>query len=135
MKQRCQLEGHISTIQNKRRLGWTLAQKTWEDEEGKIHRSSQGTRRIREGNPVGIFERSPKSRDGRSCGNGTYDLSQKYGSTRRHVSATVWGSGAHDGIRGTFSGLVRRGIDRGVGINRGVGIDRSAGRIGSVTAD
>src|SRR6266540_533114 len=46
---------------------------------------------------VGIFERSPKLRDGRSCGNGTYDLSRKYGSTRRHVSATVWGSGAHDG--------------------------------------
>src|SRR6266540_6309847 len=48
-------------------------------------------------NAVGIFERSPRSRDGRSCGNGTYDLSRKYGSTRRHVSATVWGSGAHDG--------------------------------------
>src|SRR6266498_411029 len=89
-------------FKNKRRLGWTLAQKTWEDEEGKIHRSSQGTRRIREGNPVGIFERSPKSRDGRSCGNGTYDLSRKYGSTRRHVSATVWGSGAHDGNRGAL---------------------------------
>src|SRR6266498_3992045 len=82
-------------FENKGRLGWTLAQETWEDEEGKICRSSQGTRRIREGNPVGIFERSPRSRDGRSCGNGTYDLSRKYGSTRRHVSATVWGSGAH----------------------------------------
>src|SRR6266498_3160396 len=51
---------------------------------------------------VGIFERNPKSRDGRSCGNGTYDLSRKYGSTRRHVSATVWGSGAHDGNRGAL---------------------------------
>src|SRR6266542_1047891 len=51
---------------------------------------------------VGIFERSPRSRDGRSCGNGTYDLSRKYGSTRRHVSATVWGSGAHDGNRGAL---------------------------------
>src|SRR6266498_5416782 len=51
---------------------------------------------------VGIFGRSPKSRDGRSCGNGTYDLSRKYRSIGRHVSATVWGSGAHDGIRGTL---------------------------------
>src|SRR6266542_3707542 len=69
-------------FKNKRRLGWTLAQKTWKDEEGKIRGSFQRTRRIREGNPVGIFERSPKSRDGRSCGNRTYDLSRKYGSTR-----------------------------------------------------
>src|SRR6266540_70474 len=53
-------------------------------------------------NSVGIFKRSPKSRDGRSCGNGTYDLSRKYGSTRRHMSATVWGSGAHDGNRGAL---------------------------------
>src|SRR6266542_6796801 len=52
---------------------------------------------------VGIFERSPKSRDRRSCGNGTYDLSRKYGSTGRHVSATVWGSEAHDGIKGALS--------------------------------
>src|SRR6266498_1451184 len=51
---------------------------------------------------VGIFERSPKSCDGRSCENGTYDLSRKYGSTGRHVSATVWGSEAHDGIRGAL---------------------------------
>src|SRR6266542_6384395 len=89
-------------FKDKRRLGWTLAQETWEDEKGKILGSSQGTRRIREGNPVGIFERNPKSRDGRSCENGTYDLSQKYGSTRRHVSATVWGSEAHDGNRGAL---------------------------------
>src|SRR6266498_1996986 len=102
-------------FENKRRLGWTLAQETWEDEEGKIRGSSQGTRRIREGNPVGIFERSPKSRDERSCGNGTYDLSRKYGSTRRHVSATVWGSGAHDGNRGALGRLARRGISRGTG--------------------
>src|SRR6266540_3439464 len=45
---------------------------------------------------VGIFERSPRSRDGRSCENRIYDLSQKYGNTRRHVSATAWGSRAHD---------------------------------------
>src|SRR6266542_4433234 len=51
---------------------------------------------------VGIFERSPRSRDGRSCGNRTYDLSRKYGSTKRHVSATAWGSGAHDGNRGAL---------------------------------
>src|SRR6266542_6848891 len=89
-------------FKDKGRLGWTLAEETWKDEEGKIRGSSQGTRRIREGNPVGIFKRSPKSRDGRSCGNGTYDLSRKYGSTRCHVSATVWGSGAHDGIRGAL---------------------------------
>src|SRR6266540_5958292 len=89
-------------FKNKRRLGWTLAQETWKDEEGKICGSSQGTRRIREGNPVGIFERSPKLRDGRSCENGTYDLSRKYGSTRRHVSATVWRSGAYDGNRGAL---------------------------------
>src|SRR6266498_572492 len=89
-------------FKNKGRLGWTLVQETWEDEEGKIRGSSQGTRRIREGNPVSIFERSLKSRDGRSCGNGTYDLSRKYESTRRHVSATVWGSGAHDGNRGAL---------------------------------
>src|SRR6266542_3840183 len=108
-------------FKDKGRLGWTLAQETWEDEEGKIRGSSQGTRRIREGNPVGIFERSPRSRDGRSCGNGTYDLSRKYGSTRHHVSATVWGSGAHDGTRGALSRLVRRGINRGVGIDRGTG--------------
>src|SRR6266498_4962241 len=109
-------------FKNKRRLGWTLAQKTWEDEEGKIRGSSQGTRRIKEGNPVGIFGRSPKSRDGRSCGDGTYDLSRKYGSTRRHVSATVWGSEAHDGNRSALGRLARAGISRGVGI-------------GSVTAD
>src|SRR6266540_4981184 len=109
-------------FKNKRRLGWTLAQETWEDEEGKIRGSSQGTRRIREGNPVGIFERNPRSRDGRSCGNRTYDLSQKYGSTRRHVSATVWGSGAHDGNRGALGRLVRREISRGVGISKGAGI-------------
>src|SRR6266542_398928 len=89
-------------FKNEGRLGWTLAQKTWEDEEGKIRGSSQGTRRIKEGNPVGIFGRSPKSRDGRSCGDGTYDLSRKYESTRRHVSATVWGSGAHDGNKGAL---------------------------------
>src|SRR6266511_1696633 len=58
----------------------------------KILGSFQGTRRIREGNPVGIFGRNPKSREGRSCENETYDLSRKYGNTRRHVSATVWGS-------------------------------------------
>src|SRR6266498_508533 len=86
-------------FKNKGRLGLTLAQETWKDEEGKIHGSSQGTRRIRERNPVGILERSPKSRDGRSCGNGTYDLSRKYGSIRRHVLATVWESEAHDGNR------------------------------------
>src|SRR6266498_160571 len=89
-------------FKDKGRLGWTLAQKTWEDEEGKIRGSSQGTRRIREENPVGIFERSPKSRDGRSCRSGTYDLSRKYGSTKRHVSATVWRSGVHDGNRGAL---------------------------------
>src|SRR6266511_5608058 len=104
-------------FKDKGRLGWTLAQETWKDEEGKIRRSSQGTRRIREGNPVGIFKRSPKSRDGRSCGNGTHDLSRKYGSTRRHVSATVWGSGVHDRIRGTLGRLARRGISRGAGIS------------------
>src|SRR6266540_690109 len=113
-------------FKNKRRLGWTLAQETWEDEERKIRGSSQGTRRIREGNPVGIFKRSPKSRDGRSCGNRTYDLSRKYESTRRHVSATVWGSGAHDGIRGALGQLVRRGISRGAGISM---------KISSMTAD
>src|SRR6266542_3405848 len=89
-------------FENKRRLGWTLTQETWEDEEGKIRGSSQGTRRIREGNPVGIFERSPRSRDGRSCENRTYDLSRKYGSTRRHVLATAWESRAHDGNRGAL---------------------------------
>src|SRR6266540_777438 len=115
-------------FKDKGRLGWTLAEKTWEDEEGKIRRSSQGTRRIREGNPVGIFRRSPKSRDRRSCENGTYDLSRKYGSTRRHVSATVWGSRAHDGNRGALGRLARGRISRGAGINRGA-------EIGSVTAD
>ena len=66
-------------------------------------------------NIVGILERSLKSRDRRSYGNGTYDLSRKYESTGRHVSATVWGSRAHDGIRGAFGRLVRRGISRGAG--------------------
>src|SRR6266540_2264558 len=122
------LKDILVLFKNKGRLGWTLVKKIWEDEEGKILGSSQGTRRIREGNPVGIFERSSKLRDGRSCENGTYDLSRKYGSTRRHVSATVWGSGAHDGNRGALGRLARRGISRGTGISRGAGI-------GSVTAD
>ena len=54
-------------LKNKRRLGRTISSTALEDEEVKIFRSSQETRRNKEENPVDIFDFKPKSRDGRSC--------------------------------------------------------------------
>ena len=60
-------------LKGQRRLGWTVFSTALEDKEVEIFGSSQGTRRNREGNPVDILDLKPRSRDGRSCRQMTYD--------------------------------------------------------------